>query len=271
MLFNVGDTRATPMANEQRQTSVIGACTHCWAMGYRCACSVDPAAQAGGYTFYVTAFSRLEAVEQERLRPLYEASFGRVPQAFRDLIFRTSEPPLKTHAEIVAAGLAAEKKPSAARTTGYNARDAFATHYPGVWDSSRQFMNCTAHAVGNLVGSLFGCVGRVGASRFTTKRKAVESRLGRLEYLAGTRKAEWEAEQLAKHTRLGTQRSRSRQVDIRNVHSRSPFPLHLLPFRLFLSYFRLFPTFLGCFIVAHAYSAIRWHAKCRNSLSESCW
>lgn len=197
VLFNAGDSRAVPLANNQMQTPAeVGACTQCWQRGFR----LDVCGCKG--TYYLSAPSRLEA-GRDKVRLLKECdeSFAGAPADMRAILLAPMAPQLKKHSEVVKIGRAAEgdsrlhTNPKHKCKAGYHRRDALATHYNGVWDSARQFFTCTSHEVMNLMRNMFELMGVIGKAAFTGKRKRMENHLKRLEYMGASTKAAWETTQ----------------------------------------------------------------------------
>ena len=210
ILVDAADSRAMPYANEQMQSPALnGACTHCWSVG----CMVQP-----GNTFYVNALARITD-KHERGHIVKEAlaSFKHAPTDLKELLFAKIGPAEKEHSEILGVGKAAERDPHGVsyknhkRKDGYIRRDAFATHYPGEWDSARQFMTCTSHQIGNTGAGLFGLVMNRGDGAFDVKRRRLEADLGRIEYLApGVREAIEQARALAAIKKKGKAASKNK-------------------------------------------------------------
>jgi hypothetical protein len=172
------------------QTSKVGACAHCWV------CGVFASA---GVMLWMAALCRCDRDKRKRVLPEAKASFASAPDALQQAVLSPVAPAEKNQEDIVRIGLAAERdtrnhnNPLHKCKEGYHERDPFTRYYPGWFDPSRCFFNCTAHEVGNIMENLFGTLGG-----FDMKRRKVEVMLGRIDYIGGQAKAAWEREQLAR-------------------------------------------------------------------------
>jgi hypothetical protein len=195
-----------PYCNCQCQTSLVGACTHCWIRGI----TVQTPGGKTKATLWYAALSRCTEEQQRKLLPELKKSFRHAPKNLQDAVMRLVAPRPKNHLDNQRRGKAAEEDkhclPEGAthasrdkRNGGFHRRDVLSSDaYSGEWDSSKQFMNCTSHAVMNVMKDLFELIGAVGNMAFSRKRRGLEAYLGRLEYIGGDAKARWDVEQANK-------------------------------------------------------------------------
>jgi hypothetical protein len=224
-----GDTRALPMANAGMQTSKRGACVHCWV------CGIRPSA---GVMLWMAALCRCERDERQLLLAETQASFVRAPDALKQAVLSPTAPAEKTKEEIVQIGRAAELDDRKHNNSdhkckaGYHQRDPFTRYYPGWFDPARCFFNCTAHEVGNVMENLFATLGG-----FDMKRRKVEVALGRIEYIGGNAKADWERAQLSRaEAKKGKDRAKKATG---NTHTRAVLP-HTLAHYLYCTHTHYF-------------------------------